>query len=101
MEINDIRINSNRIDSVFTEDNKIAEENNNASFKNYLREALNKVNELQIDAENYKELLATGEVENLHNVTIAAEKANIGLQFLTSVRNKVVEAYREIMRIQI
>lgn len=101
MKINNIGIKNDEVLLRNKLNNKIVEENNNASFKDYLKEALNKVNELQINADNYKKLLATGEVENLHDVTIAAEKANIGLLFITSVRNKVVEAYREIMRMQI
>ena len=40
-------------------------------------------------------------MDNLHDITIAAEKANIALQLTLSIRNKIVEAYKEIMRIQI
>jgi flagellar hook-basal body complex protein FliE len=82
--------------------NKVANENvKGSSFKNFLTDALDKVNQLQIEAENYKKLLATGQVENIHEVMIAAEKANIAMQFTLAIRNKVVDAYREIMRMQI
>lgn len=70
-------------------------------FSLFLNKALNRVNELQLENEEYKRLLITGEVDNLHDVTIAAEKANVSLQLTLSIRNKVVEAYREIMRMQI
>ncbi len=70
-------------------------------FSSFLKDALDKVNERQIVSDEYKKLLVTGDVDNLHDVTIAAEKANISLQLTLGIRNKVVEAYREIMRMQI
>lgn len=73
----------------------------NLKFSNLLEESLDKVNQLQREKEEYKNLLITGEVDNLHDITIAAEKANIALQLTLSVRNKIVEAYKEIMRMQI
>ena len=70
-------------------------------FSSFLKDALDKVNERQLISDEYKRLLVTGDVDNLHEVTIAAEKANISLQLTLGIRNKVVEAYREIMRMQI
>jgi len=70
-------------------------------FTDLLKDAINKVNMMQIESEEYKKMLVFGEVDNLHDVTIAAEKANIALQITMSIRNKIVEAYKEIMRIQI
>lgn len=70
-------------------------------FSDLLEESLDKVNQLQKEKEEYKNLLITGEIDNLHDITIAAEKANIALQLTLSIRNKIVEAYKEIMRIQI
>ena len=76
-------------------------DNKDISFGDYLKDALDKVNDLQVQSEEYKKLSATGELDNLHDVSIAAEKAGTALDLLLSVRNKVVEAYKEIMRIQI
>lgn len=45
--------------------------------------------------------LATGEIQNLHQVTIDSLKAEIALQFTLQIRNKVIESYQEIMRMQI
>ncbi|GFN36403.1 flagellar hook-basal body complex protein FliE [Tepidimicrobium xylanilyticum] len=70
-------------------------------FSQLLESALNRVNELQIESDEYKKLLLTGDLDNLHDVTIAAEKANISFQLTLSIRNKIIEAYREIMRMQI
>ena len=76
-------------------------EDSDIAFGDYLKKAVNKVNDLQIEAQEYKKLLATGDVDNLHSVMIAAEKANIALQLTMSIRSKVVDAYREIMRMQL
>ncbi len=80
--------------------NKI-EKKTNGNFGEMLENSLKQVNKIQIDSENMKKELALGKVDNLHDVSIASEKANIALQVTMSVRGKVVEAYKEIMRIQI
>lgn len=72
-----------------------------SDFSIMLDNALRRVNQLQLESEKYKMLLSIGEVDNLHDVTIATEKANIALQLTLSIRNKIVEAYQEIMRMQI
>ncbi len=46
-------------------------------------------------------LLATGQVESLDRVMIDMEKADIALQFTMQIRNKILDAYQEIMRMQI
>lgn len=70
-------------------------------FLGLLDNAINKVNQLQVENEEYNAKLAVGELDNLHDLTIASEKANISLQLTMGIRNKVIEAYKEIMRIQI
>lgn len=84
-------------------DQDIQKPNNrdNNQFSKILDNALDDVNRLQLESDEYRNLLITGEIDNLHDVTIAQEKANISLQLTLSIRNKVVEAYREIMRMQI
>jgi flagellar hook-basal body complex protein FliE len=71
------------------------------SFAQYLKNAIEKVNESQIQSDQLTEKLATGQNVDLHNVMIAAEKANITLQTAIEIRNKVIEAYQEIMRMQV
>lgn len=70
-------------------------------FKQALTDALKRVNSDQIEAQELHKQLAAGQVDRLHDVMIAAEKASLGLQFTMQVRNKVVEAYQEVMRMQI
>ncbi len=69
-------------------------------FMDYLKEALGTVDNLQKDAASSAERLALGDESYLHNTIIAYEKANLALQLTLEVRNRVLEAYQEIMRLQ-
>ncbi len=80
--------------------NEKASSPNKTSFMSYLKEALGEVDALQKDASFSANNLVLGEEEYLHNTMIAYEKANLALQLTIEVRNKIVEAYQEIMRIQ-
>jgi flagellar hook-basal body complex protein FliE len=71
------------------------------SFTDYLSKALEQVNAQQVQAEQMTEALATGQAPDLHSVMIAAEKATISFQLAVQVRNKALEAYQEIMRMQL
>ncbi len=70
-------------------------------FTKAFGDAVSKVNDLQNQANTAIEQLATGESKGLHEVMIAMEKASISFQFLTQVRNKAMESYHEIMRMQV
>lgn len=72
-----------------------------ASFADVLRQSLDKVNELQAHADESIQKLATGETKNLADVMVAVENAGVAFQFTMQVRNKIVEAYQELMRMQI
>lgn len=71
------------------------------AFKDLLSEAINKVNNLENNAEDMKYKLATGEVNDIHSVMIASEKASLAFELTVQIRNKLVEAYQEVMRMQI
>ncbi len=82
----------------------IKEEKKNPGAVNFgelLRDALEKVNLSQLEAEAVSGKLVTGEVEDLHQVIIAVEKAGLSLQLTVQVTNKIVEAYKEITRMQV
>ncbi len=70
-------------------------------FTQLLGNMVNKVNDLQNQADTAVQKLATGESKGLHEVMISMEKSSISFQFLTQVRNKALDAYHEIMRMQI
>lgn len=74
---------------------------NAANFGDILANALTEVNSLQKNAEKSAIDLVTGKLQDVSQVTIAAEKASIALQLTMQVRNKAVDAYQEIMRMQV
>lgn len=70
-------------------------------FGKFLSDALQQVNALQQEGEAASAALITGQVQDVHSVMLAVEKANLSLGLTVEVRNKVLDAYREIMRMQI
>ena len=71
------------------------------SFGEFLNSAIKQVDGLQKDSEKLNEDLALGLTDNIHQVMIASEKASIAMQFTMQVRNKIMDAYQEIMRMPI
>lgn len=70
-------------------------------FADYMRQALNETNSLLVESEKLADDFAAGRTDNIHQVSLAAEKADIALQFTMQIRNKIMDAYSEIMRMQI
>ena len=71
------------------------------SFGEMLKSHLVEVNHLQTSADAAAQKLASGQEKDIHNTMIAMEKAGVSLQLTMQVRNKVLEAYQEIMRMQV
>ena len=85
-----------------TDQLKGKEEGNEAqSFGNVIKEQIQKLNDSQIKADQMTESFIKGEVEDLHAVMIATEEARISLDLALQMRNKVVEAYKEINNMQL
>ncbi|MGM0827176.1 MAG: flagellar hook-basal body complex protein FliE [Bacillota bacterium] len=68
------------------------------NFSQLLKKSIDEVNSMQVQSDQMTEKLVRGENVDLHQVMIASQKASITLQTTMEVRNKVVEAYQEIMR---
>ncbi len=71
------------------------------SFGETLVESLSKVNELQKEADKAIEEMVTGDTKNIHETMIALSKADTAFRLTMQVRNKIIEAYQEIMRMQV
>ena len=71
------------------------------SFRKMLKGSIEEVNRLQSEADISIEQLVAGNAKNLHETMIALEKANISFRLMMEVRNKIIEAYNEIMRMQV
>jgi len=81
--------------------NKISSSKNEQvdSFVQTLENSLKSVNDLQLKKEQMVKEFAAGKEQNVHELMITLQKASMTMQMTTAVRNKVLEAYREIMRL--
>ena len=71
------------------------------SFGQYLVDALKKTNELELESERLNAALAAGRIEDISQVVVASQKAEIALQLTLQLRNRATQAYQEIMRMQV
>jgi len=71
------------------------------SFGEYLVDSLKKVNELELESEKLNAALAAGRIEDISQVVVASQKAEIALQLTLQLRNRATAAYQEIMRMQV
>lgn len=72
-----------------------------ADFGKTFSEVLGEVNELQLKADEMVERFAAGQVQDLHDVVIAQQEAAIAFHLVQEVRDKLLQGYQEIMRMQV
>jgi flagellar hook-basal body complex protein FliE len=70
-------------------------------FGNFLDQAITRLNDQQAAVDQLNEQFVKGQLSDVHQLMIASAKASLGVAMTVQVRNKVVEAYQEIMRMQI
>ncbi|HUH42541.1 MAG: flagellar hook-basal body complex protein FliE [Sulfurimonas sp.] len=70
-------------------------------FANHLKSAINEVNELQQNSEAAIGDLATGQVKDLHQAALAINKAETSMKLMLEIRNKALNAYKELGRTQL
>jgi flagellar hook-basal body complex protein FliE len=71
------------------------------SFADVLADSLEQVNALQQEADAAIETLATGGPTTLHDTMLAVQRADLSFRLMMQVRNKIVEAYQEVLRMQV
>jgi len=71
------------------------------SFKDVLTESVTEVQRLQTQADATIKQLVAGEIKDVTEAMVAVEKADVAFQTMMTVRNKMVSAYEEIMRMQV
>lgn len=71
------------------------------SFADLLKKAVEDLNQSQVKADKVVEGFLAGDIQDVHQVMIAMEEARLTMQLAVEVRNKIVEAYQEISRMQI
>ncbi|MBM4055526.1 MAG: flagellar hook-basal body complex protein FliE [Planctomycetes bacterium] len=77
-----------------------AQEQQGTSFKDTLGGFINEINDLQVKANDSIENFSSGKIENIHEVMVAMSKAEVSFKFMMETRNKLVETYKEVMRMQ-
>ena len=70
-------------------------------FAATFKQTLDQVNSLQTGSDRAVEKLHSGQGQSLHEVMLTMEQADISMRLLVQMRNKVVEAYQEVMRMQV
>jgi flagellar hook-basal body complex protein FliE len=74
---------------------------NGSAFAEQLKSAIGEVNELQIDSEKSIADMATGQVKDLHQAALAINKAETSMKLMLEIRNKALNAYKELGRTQL
>lgn len=76
-------------------------EGSSGDFQNILSSAIDAANETDATSQLSAEALLTGDVNSLHQAVIDSEKATLALSLTVQIRNKVIDAYNEVMRMQV
>jgi len=85
----------------FTKNDGTKVEKTGTSFSEVLKDSINKVGELQQEANQQTENLVKMQGQDIHNTMIAVEKADLSFQLMMQIRNKIINAYEEIMKISV
>lgn len=70
------------------------------AFGDLLKQALQEVNQASTQSEEEARNLMTGEGADMHTAMLAVQKADLSFQMMMAVRSKLIDAYREVMRMQ-
>ena len=93
-----VELNANFPDLIPLENKK---KGNGSSFSRILEDFLKEVNSQQLSAREVERALSEGRVKNVEEAMFIIEKADLSLRLLTEIRNKALESYQEIMRMQV
>ncbi len=72
-----------------------------SDFGEHLKSAINETNELQVNSEKAIADMATGQVKDLHQAALAIGKAETSMKLMLEIRNKALNAYKELGRTQL
>ncbi len=100
MRINEFVPDTSIFQKNFTTNKKENDDKSN-SFVSLLKEQLDKVNEKQVVAADTTSAFVKGEIGDIHQVMLATEEAKLSLELAVQVRNKLMEAYQELTRMQL
>ncbi len=92
---------TNSIGQINNKQNNQVNNTDNNTFDNMLKDAISEVNSTQVEGYKAMEGLATGNVKNLQEAVQKIEEAELSLKLALEVKNKAVNAYKEVMRMQV
>lgn len=92
-------VNSIKLDSIKLNSNP--KNTNLKGFKDSMKEAFDEVNQAQKVSEQALADVASGQIKDLHQAAIAIGKAEMSMKTMLEVRNKAINAYKEILRTQV
>jgi len=72
-----------------------------ASFGTLLKDAISTANDLQQKSDLEIQKIMTGESDELHTAVVAMQRADLSFQMMMQVRNKIVQAYQEVLRMPV
>ncbi len=75
--------------------------NQSAPFADTIAELLKDVNSQQLQADQAVRQMATGQVDNVHDVVLSVAKADMAFRLALEIRNRLIDSYQEIMRMQV
>ena len=81
--------------------NEVVNKESKVTFSDVIKDAVNKVNETQVNANNMIEGLIKGEDVSMHDVMLSVQESQMSMQLMLEVRNKLFEAYQEVNRVQL
>ena len=83
------------------QNNQVNQKENDLNFQDMLKNAITEVNDTQVQGYNAMEGIATGKVKNLQEAVQKIEEADLSLKLGLEVKNKAINAYKEIMKMQV
>ncbi len=92
---------SDSIGSIANAKNNQTKVQSDNSFEQMLNKAISEVNQTQVEGYKAMEGIATGKVTNLQEAVQKIEEAELSLKLALEVKNKAVNAYKEVMRMQV
>jgi len=84
-----------------SETTKQTSEKSDTSFSDILKKSIEQVNNAQLQADEAIKKAVSGENTDIHDTMIAIQKADVSLKLMMEVRNKLLEAYQDIIRTQV
>lgn len=94
-------IGSNSVINNVSISNKDINNENSTSFSKVIGDVINNVNDKQIESNNMIDSFIKGEDVTMHDVMLSMQESQMSMQLLIEMRNKMVEAYQEINKVQL